>query len=112
MTVHLTAHDIDLMTTILFFNIKSLKMRTDFNNIILLIFVSTILNTSLQAQYYPDGEIDTSGLVIEIVPDGLDTVFYFGDEETIDTAALRLTYSGYHDANTYQAKIGLTDSTI
>lgn len=87
-------------------------MRTDFNNIILLIFVSTILNTSLQAQYYPDGEIDTSGLVIEIVPDGLDTVFYFGDEETIDTAALRLTYSGYHDANTYQAKIGLTDSTI
>lgn len=80
MTVHLTAYDIDLMTTILFFNIKSLKMRTDINNIILLIFVSTILNTSLQAQYYPDSEIDTSGLVIEIVPDGLEMVFYFDKE--------------------------------
>ena len=87
-------------------------MRTITTKSILLTIVSMIIKTTLHAQYYPDGEIDTSGLVIEIVPDGMDTVFYFGEEETIDTAALRLTYSGYHDANTYQAKIGLTDSTI
>ncbi|HNI54635.1 MAG TPA: hypothetical protein PK511_08955, partial [Chitinophagales bacterium] len=62
-------------------------MRTITTKSILLTIVSMIIKTTLHAQYYPDGEIDTSGLVIEIVPDGMDTVFYFGEEETIDTAA-------------------------
>jgi hypothetical protein len=66
------------------------------------------------AQTSPDETIDTSGLEIEIVTDGIDTVFYFGDEVVSDSVAGRFGSSSkyYNNSTSYNAKIGVLDSNI
>jgi len=58
-----------------------------------------IFNFQLKAQYYPDDEFDTTGMVVETNSDGLDTVWYYGNEEADTT---------YQD----ELRLGLNDSTI
>jgi len=73
-----------------------------------------LLTNILSAQVSPDEPIDTSGFEIEIVADGIDTVFYFSESLSGDSTTLRLaTIANYYD-NAYDnnAKIGVLDSNI
>ena len=78
-----------------------------------LIAIFFMTNISI-AQLSPDEPIDTSGFEIEIVADGIDTVFYFSEALSGDSIALRLSADSkyYDNANTYNAKLGVLDSNI
>jgi len=73
-----------------------------------------LLTDITSAQTTPDDPIDTSGFEIEIVADGIDTVFYFSEAFSGDSTALRLaTISKYYEnSNSTNAKIGVLDSNI
>ncbi len=61
----------------------------------LLLILTTF--SKANAQYFPDEEFDTTGIIIETNTDGLDTVWYYGSDETdtVNNDALRL---GLHDS--------------
>jgi len=84
---------------------KTSLWRTTFFFIIILTFIS-----KANAQYYPDEEMDTTGFDVEIISDGLDTVFYLDNMSDVFSIALRTAYNlGYqHDYQNYAAKIGGT----
>ena len=54
--------------------------------------------------------MDTTGFDVEIISDGLDTVFYLDNMSDVFSIALRTAYNlGYqHDYQNYAAKIGGT----
>lgn len=56
------------------------------------IAISFLAFSNVIAQDYPDELFDTTGIVVETVSDGLDTIWYFGSNvsDTIETDALRL----------------------
>jgi len=63
---------------------KTSLWKTTLFVILILTFIS-----KANAQYYPDEEMDTIGFDVEIISDGLDTVFYLDNMSYIDSIALR-----------------------
>ncbi len=88
---------------------KTSLWKTTLFVILILTFIS-----KANAQYYPDEEMDTIGFDVEIISDGLDTVFYLDNMSYIDSIALRTAYyfGNLHDYQNYAAKIGVLDSDI
>lgn len=74
----------------------------------------SLLPNLTNAQISPDEPIDTSGFEIEIVADGIDTIFYFSEALSGDSTTLRISLDSkyYDNANAHNTKIGILDSNI
>ena len=67
-------------------------LRTTILTILIMINIS-----QSKAQYYPEEEFDTTGIIVDTNTDGMDTVWFYGDNltDTINTEDFRL---GLHDS--------------
>ena len=79
------------------------------------LFVFLTFTNRVYAQIFPDeGVFDTTGLIQETLTDGLDTIWYWGTDETTEEINLRTTGTyNYHNSSDYSqyAKVH-ADSTI
>jgi len=74
-------------------------ITTSCRRIVFFILLTLTTFAKVNAQYYPDEEFDTTGIIVDMNTDGLDTVWYYGNE-IADTA------------NTEGFRLGLNDSVI
>lgn len=83
--------------------------------VFLALFVFLTFTNRVYAQIFPDeGVFDTTGLIQETLTDGLDTIWYWGIDETTKEINLRTTGTyNYHNSSDYSqyAKVH-ADSTI